>query len=258
MAPGRRDDRSTAGASRPTAPGSRSTAAGSRDDVLAQAFLDYAGRIEAGEKPDEDRIRAEHPELAAELIEHLRCFKHLAPEPDGTMPVRTLGDYTLERQIGPGMGVVYEAWQSSLDRRVALKILPAGVAADANALARFVREARTAARLNHPGIVSVHGMGVEAETPFFAMELVQGETLAQILDRRRAERGDGGAPAEGKTLFGDGEQDLIYFGSLAKAFAGVADALHHAHSSGVVHRDIKPSNLIFDGREGGVGGEGPV
>ncbi len=83
---------------------------------------------------------------------------------------RELGPVRLIREIGRGgMGIVYDAWQNSVDRRVALKVLPAGVAADARTVTRFVREAKTAAQLHHPSVVPVFGMGVEADTPYYAM-----------------------------------------------------------------------------------------
>src|SRR5262249_10498146 len=101
-------------------------------------------------------------------------------------PQRVLGDYTLLRQVGRGgMGVVYEAWQRSMDRRVALKVLPAGLLADSRAVARFRREAKLAGRLHHPNVVSAYGMGVEGGVPCFAMEFVDGETLEQVLRRSR-------------------------------------------------------------------------
>ncbi|MBI4605152.1 MAG: serine/threonine protein kinase, partial [Planctomycetes bacterium] len=109
---------------------------------------------------------------------------------------------------------------------------------------RFLREAKAAAQLSHPNVVGVHGMGVEGQTPWYSMELVEGETLAEILARRRA--GSGASP------FGPGEEGLAGlagFARLAAALAGAADGLQHAHEHGVVHRDVKPSNLICD-REG--------
>jgi serine/threonine protein kinase len=91
-----------------------------------------------------------------------------------------LGEYRLLREIGRGgMGIVYEAEQASLGRRVALKVLPAGAALDEQLAIRFLREARTAARLSHPGIVPVFGTGREQGVLFYAMELVEGETLAR-------------------------------------------------------------------------------
>ena len=103
------------------------------------------------------------------------------------MPVSpgTLGDYTLRRQIGRGgMGVVYEAWQNSMNRQVALKVLPKAIAVDTKSVTRFVREAQLAGKLDHPNVVHVHAMGLEEQIPYYAMEFVEGETLAQIIARR--------------------------------------------------------------------------
>src|SRR6185503_11544260 len=117
-------------------------------------------------------------------IERLQAFIEIDPGARQAVPLGCLGDYRILRKVGRGgMGVVYEAQQTSLDRRVALKVLPAGIAADTKAVSRFVREARVAAKLNHPHVVSVFGMGIESETPYFAMEFVEGETLAQVLAR---------------------------------------------------------------------------
>ena len=103
-----------------------------------------------------------------------------------------------------------------------------------------MREAQAAGKLNHQNVVSVYSMRVTQQTPYYAMEYVEGETLAQILARVK------GAEAETETVFGH-KDGAAYFESLARAFADVADGLQHAHSKGVVHRDIKPSNLILDG-----------
>ena len=116
---------------------------------------------------DPDEVREQHPELASALLEDLETYVTLRPEPSQAV---TLGDYTLRRQLGRGgMGIVYEAWEHSMDRAVALKVLPAAVAADERSLQRFVREAKTAAQLHHPGVVHVYGMGVKDATPYYAM-----------------------------------------------------------------------------------------
>jgi len=208
-----------------------------RREELLQEYVD---RLNAGERIDPEEIRREHPSLAEGLIEDLQAFAALDAAGLGAgpfaeeAPLGTLGDYVLRRRIGRGgMGVVYDAWQGSLDRSVALKVLPSGVAADSKAFLRFMREAKTAAQLSHPNIVAVYGMGVEQNTPYYSMELVEGETLAQILRRE--------PPAP--------EAFQAHCLRMAAAFADVADGLQHAHSKGVVHRDLKPSNLILD-REG--------
>ncbi len=207
-------------------------------DPLGELYAEYVDRLNRGESIDPDEILAAHPEEAPELLEMLESF--IGPEADWHPPPTQFADYSLARRIGRGgMGVVYDAWQHSMNRRVALKVLPAAVAADPRASARFMREAQTAGQLNHPNIVHVHGLGIEESTPYYAMEYVEGETLARIL------AGIKKVEPEADTPFG-ARDGIDYFGRLARAFVGVAEGLHHAHSKGVVHRDIKPSNLILD------------
>jgi tetratricopeptide (TPR) repeat protein len=202
----------------------------------------YVGRLNAGEEIPPEEILLDHPTHGPEIVEQLEAFigpTRYRVELDAR-PLGTLGDYTLRRQIGRGgMGVVYEAWENSIGRSVALKVLPAGIAADPRASTRFMREAQAAGRLSHPNVVSVYAMGVNQNTPYFAMEFVEGETLAQVLTKLKD------ATPEADTPFGK-KDDVRYFANLAEAFAAVADGLQHAHSKGIIHRDIKPSNLILD------------
>ena len=201
----------------------------------------YVDRINAGERIQASEVYADHPENAHEILEQLEAFQEIDTEFHPEDPLATLGDYTLRRQIGRGgMGVVYEAWENSMDRAVALKVLPAGAAADDKTFHRFMREARTSGKLSHPNVVPVFGVGIKEHTPYYAMELVEGETLAQILAKIRE------AEPEAETPFGPKDK-VDYFVKLVRAFADVAEGLQHAHSKGVVHRDIKPSNLILDG-----------
>jgi serine/threonine protein kinase/predicted Zn-dependent protease len=216
------------------------------DDRSAQLdglLFEYIDRLNAGEILDPTAIERDHPEIAGAIIDGLQVYRALEEPRVAPVPAGTIGDYTLRRQIGRGgMGVVYEAWQNSLDRQVALKVLPAGIAADNRAFMRFMQEAKTAAKLSHPNVVGVYGMGVEQNTPYFAMEFVEGETLAQVLAKDKA------SEPEAETPFGK-KDSVVYFAKLAEAFADVADGLQHAHSRRIIHRDIKPSNLILD-REG--------
>ncbi|MBI4604341.1 MAG: protein kinase [Planctomycetes bacterium] len=242
-----RDSRAVPGAG--AAPDSRSASGsrgGERSEERIQEIQEiaarYADRLIAGEKVEAEEVLAAHPTLGPEVLEHLEVFIGLGgPGASGEdCPLGTLGDYTLRRPIGRGgMGVVYEAWEGSMNRRVALKVLPAGIAADPRALTRFVREAQVAGDLHHPNVVPVYGMGVKEKTPFFAMELIDGETLAKVLARLKD------AEPEAETPFGR-KDSVAYFGRLAEAFSEVAGGLHHAHSKGVIHRDVKPSNLILD------------
>src|SRR5216110_2405579 len=135
------------------------------------------------------------------------------------------GRYSLERELGRGgMGVVYLAREVRLDRLVAIKLLPPELAAHAKLRERFVREARTAARLSHPYIVPIHAVDEAGSFVFYVMAYVDGETLAQ----RVASRGP--LPPHDAT----------------RVLREVAWALAYAHSQGIVHRDIKPANILLE------------
>jgi len=209
----------------------------SPEERIGRIIAECSDLLNAGQAVDTDAIIREHPDLAGEIEAALDAIRKLdaRASPDDAPPV--LGDFRILRTIGRGgMGVVHEAWQVSMDRRVALKVLPAAVAADTRSFVRFLREARTAGRLDHPNIVPVHAMGIDRQTPYYAMEFVEGETLAEVL-RRDADP--------------DAEVDATpsRWLRIAEAFAGAAEGLQHAHARGVIHRDLKPSNLILD-REG--------
>ena len=138
---------------------------------------------------------------------------------------RRLGKYKIRRQLGKGgMGVVYRATDTVLDRPVALKLLPSHLVEDETALRRFAREARAAARLNHPNIVTIYGMERVDDLWFIAMEYVEGESLDKLLNKR-------GAVAPEKA---------------AAMVRQAAQALAAAHRKGIVHRDIKPHNFLID------------
>ena len=139
-----------------------------------------------------------------------------------------LGVYTILEQIGAGgMGEVYRARDPRLGRDVAVKVLPEGMASDPERMARFQREARAVAALNHPHIVTIFSVEEAEGSQFLTMELVEGQSLDRLLSA-------GGLP---------GEQIVAIAGALA-------DALAAAHEKGIVHRDLKPANVMFthDGR----------
>jgi len=139
---------------------------------------------------------------------------------------RDVAHYKVKAKLGSGgMGVVYEAEDARLGRRVALKFLPAELAQDAQAVERFQREARAASALNHPGICTVYDVGQHEGQHFIALELLEGETLAERIKR---------GPFELKQLIELGVQ--------------IADALESAHSKGIVHRDLKPANIFLTPR----------
>jgi WD40 repeat protein len=150
----------------------------------------------------------------------------------------TLGDFRLVREIGRGgMGIVYEACQTSLRRRVALKVLTAAGAMDPRQVQRFQVEVQAAATLHHPNIVKVHSVGCERAVHYYAMELIEGRSLADVIAELRQIDGlDPIMSSRGRAH------------CRAAAVLGIqaAEALEHAHQSGVLHRDIKPSNLLID------------
>lgn len=189
----------------------------------------------------------------------------------GLEPNLQIGDFRLERRLGSGgMSVVYQAVQVSLNRRVALKVLPLSLAGGASAVERFHREARAAARLRHPNIVTIHAEGAESNICYFAMEMIDGQSLDQVIadlhDARlpksaqpaTAAADDRGVPADIETdggsrppcLLRDGKSEGEYFIAVARLVSEVADALNYAHAEGIIHRDVKPSNLMLacDGR----------
>ena len=142
-----------------------------------------------------------------------------------TLQQALAGRYVLERPLGRGgMGLVYLAREVRLDRRVAIKLLPPDKAVQPAARERFLREARTAARLSHPNIVPIFAVDEVGAHVFFAMAYVRGETLGQRV------RGVG--PLGGKEA--------------GRVLREVALALGHAHAHGVVHRDVKPDNILLD------------
>ncbi|MGH9366223.1 MAG: protein kinase domain-containing protein, partial [Thermoanaerobaculia bacterium] len=138
-----------------------------------------------------------------------------------------LGPYEILSPLGAGgMGEVYRARDKKLDREVAIKVLPEAVAEDAASLARFEREARLLASLNHPGIATLHGLETAEGVRFLVMELVAGETLAFRIAR-------GALPAE----------------EAVPLFLQMAEALEAAHERGIVHRDLKPANVMVTPEE---------
>ncbi len=261
-------------------------------DALAAWVAELAERLEGGEPVDLDALAEAHPEGAEELRRLLPTIRRMAsfgeavrhgPDPIGAPDqpapaagLGTLGDFRLLREVGRGgMGIVYEAEQISLGRRVALKILPLAGALDPRHYQRFLLEARAAACLHHAHIVPVHAVGSERGVPFYAMQFIDGYTLAKVLRELRGRDEvsfDLGSPvvsalATGLTLtwirktagepsppptaatgtsLGASHRERRYIRAVAEQGRRAAEALDHAHSRGVLHRDIKPANLMLD------------
>src|SRR5438552_3036852 len=133
-----------------------------------------------------------------------------------------IGPYLVESRIGEGgMGVVYRARDTRLDRLVALKVLAAERALGEESKRRFLQEAKAASALNHPNIVTIYDLGSEAGVEYLAMEFIEGKTVDQLIPR-------GG----------------IHVSELLRYAVQAADALAKAHEAGIVHRDLKPSNVM--------------
>lgn len=284
-----------------------------RDDRLNEIVLEYVEAVERGETPDRKPLLDAHPEHAARLTAFFATRDRLdriaaplraiagvsarhARNPDldatGFSPpsapgrpfpsaeVGRVGDFRLIREVGRGgMGVVYEAEQVSLRRRVALKVLPFAAAIDPRHLQRFRNEAQAAAQLHHTHIVPVFAVGAEGGVHFYAMQFIDGQSLAQLLtDLRRAggrsqssdsSAGPTGSPevrsepteASGRTTPEPQAVGVLrstaisaersvrrrdFFRRVADLIRQAADALEYAHQVGIVHRDIKPANLLLD------------
>jgi serine/threonine protein kinase/Flp pilus assembly protein TadD len=262
------------------------------DPRVVGALEEYLVALEAGAAPDRSTFLARHPDIAdalANCLEGLEFIRAAAPqvrEPavDGVTntpagctfhPEAPLGDFRIVREVGRGgMGVVYEAVQLSLGRRVALKVLPFAAALDAKQLERFKNEAQAAAQLHHTNIVPVFGVGCERGLHFYAMQYIEGQTLAGVIRQLRQEAGieDRGSKIENRgsqlrkqdtTFRVQGPRDETkpaappssildprspFFHTVAHLGIQAAEALEHAHQLGVIHRDIKPANLLVDVR----------
>src|SRR5262249_24098354 len=142
------------------------------------------------------------------------------------LPGTALGPYQITTPLGAGgMGEVYRALDTRLERTVAIKILPAHLSSDPVRKQRFEREAKTISSLNHPHICTLHDIGSQDGVDYLVMECVEGETLAKRLVK-------GPLPLE----------------QVLKLGAQIADALDKAHRSGIVHRDLKPGNIMLTAR----------
>src|SRR5881409_265049 len=136
----------------------------------------------------------------------------------------TISHYRILSRIGAGgMGEVYLAQDTKLGRNVALKILPAAVAANPERMRRFIQEAKAAAALNHPNIAHIYEVGDADGVSFIAMEFIDGQTMTDVL------------------------RDLVDLPKVLRYLQHVAEGLAKAHAAGIVHRDLKPDNIMITG-----------
>lgn len=202
-------------------------------EVLADEF---SNALREGTNPSVTEFADRVPELrdqAVALLQSIVMFEQVSQQEDSrhridrtstrfrSRNLEVLGDFKIIREIGRGgMGIIYEAEQLSLKRRVALKVLGPGIADSKKQLDRFRRESEAIARLHHTNIVPVFGVGTEEGVHYFAMQLIDGKPLS--------------TPPE------------LNFQEIARIGMQAASALAYAHEHGVLHRDIKPSNLLLD------------
>lgn len=259
------------------------------DVELAQLIGELTNRLQAGESIDLESYALAYPAHAVqirELFPAMRLLTDLSQMASGAAADRasgsaaqlpqfgTLGDFRIVREVGRGgMGVVYEAEQISLQRRVALKVLPFATVLDPRHLQRFKNEAQAAASLRHPHIVQVHSVGSERGVHYYAMDFIDGRTMAALIadlrriaglssdvDQPSTQLSSGEVPAPviaenaadtARTAQSSSATDTSvrtreFLQRVADWGIQAAEALEHAHQMGVVHRDIKPSNLLID------------
>ncbi len=233
-------------------------------EYIAELADEFSQHLRDGNPLDVDAMIEQKPEVGDEvaeiletaaMLERMREQQILAaggPAIGRRVPDH-LGEFEIVREIGRGgMGIVFEAVQQPLNRRVAVKVLPNAALWDVRSIARFRREAETAARLHHSHIVPVFGVGQQDGCHFYAMQFIEGETLAALIEsgkkgKPKRERGAVAiAESTFRSRFGLPLEKDAYQRSIAEMISEAADALDYAHSKGTLHRDIKPSNLLLD------------
>jgi superkiller protein 3 len=237
------------------------------ESLVAGVVDEFRQRQQQGEQPDIEEYAARYPQAAELLRKVLASWQLMSLSGAGDRAgsegqvVGLLGDFRIVREVGRGgMGIVYEAEQVSLGRRVALKVLPFAATMDPRQLQRFHNEARAAAGLHHTNIVPVYAVGSERGVHYYAMQFIDGRTLAQFVAEQRREavaqvrttdEADAAArsattPAPAAQATSTAPRDAAYYRRVAEWGIQAAEALDCAHSFGVIHRDIKPANLIVD------------
>lgn len=241
----------------------------------AAALDEYLCALERTDAHELERWKVRYPDLAESLKDQLATLRELhgfatTLRPDGAhdSPLSGwLGDYRLKREIGRGgMGVVFEAEDTTLGRRVALKVLPFAAILNDKQLARFRNEAQAAARLHHPHIVPVYAVGVDRGVHYYAMQYIDGRSLEDAIaelsaydqsrstvDRQAIQTAEFTAPssptqdtAKAPLFPLSAKESPAYLRRVVSLVRDVCDGLKHAHDLGILHRDIKPSNLLLD------------
>jgi serine/threonine protein kinase/Flp pilus assembly protein TadD len=259
------------------------------DPRVVSALEEYLALLKAGRRPTKQEFLDRHSEIASalgECLDGLEFVQSAVPRlptvgPVGSEeplpPATRLGDYRIIHEVGRGgMGIVYEADQISLGRRVALKVLPFAAAIDPRQRQRFQLEAQAAAHLHHAHIVPVFAVGFDQGVHYYAMQFIEGRSLAAVIGELRAaqlpeppdppargadstitvppvvtpvpEAKSAPASAGPSSMTSASHRSRVFVRMVAQLGAQAAEALDHAHSLGVVHRDIKPSNLLVDPR----------
>jgi serine/threonine protein kinase/Flp pilus assembly protein TadD len=225
---------------------------GALESLVGQVADDFLRRQQQGENPSVEEYAVRYPDAAPllrDVLASLRLIDQSAPPLAEEAAAATLGDFRLLREVGRGgMGVVYEAEQGSLRRRVALKVLPLAATLDERRLLRFKMEAQAAAQLHHPNIVPVFAVGCERGVHYYAMQFIDGQPLSATIAELRAGTETTPAPRAASTLQ-EAERHprgAACFRRAAELGVQAADALEHAHRAGIIHRDVKPGNLLLD------------